>query len=465
MNDSYDLIVIGAGPGGYPAAMEAADWGKTVAVIDKSAPGGTCLNCGCIPMKTLLHTSQLYREAHEAEKIGLFETAPGCSIQALSEHRKQIIGTLSDGVLIQFKKRRIEYIQGTARITGEHEVTVTGTTERKLIAAHILIASGSEPARIPVPGLELPGIDTSTTLLERTSLYKSLVIIGGGVIGMEFASLYTDFGIPVTVLEAAPSVLPAMDRETARSLKMILQKRGADIHASAKVAKVEKNGEGLFVCTWSENGEEKRVESEGVLVATGRIPAGTGVCTPETAERLKIERGRIPVDEQYKTAVPGIYAAGDVTGGIQLAHAATAEGLNAVAHMYGKAPVKDLSLIPSCVYTDPEIASVGITEEEAAAQNRETVTGKYLMSANGKSVLSRQERGFVKITADRKTGIILGAQLMCARATDIIGMIELAVGSRITAAGLSSLVMPHPTFCEGIAEAAADCVQRMNQQR
>ncbi|HAH63864.1 MAG TPA: dihydrolipoyl dehydrogenase [Treponema sp.] len=465
MNDSYDLIVIGAGPGGYPAAMEAADWGKTVAVIDKSVPGGTCLNCGCIPMKTLLHTSQMYRESHEAEKIGLFETAPGCSIPALSEHRQQIIGTLSDGVLMQFKKRRIEYIQGTARITGEHEVTVTGTAERRLTAAHILIASGSEPARIPVPGLDLPGIDTSTTLLERTSLYKSLVIIGGGVIGMEFASFYTDFGIPVTVLEAAPSVLPAVDRETARSLKMILQKRGADIHASAKVTKVEKNGEGLFVCTWSESEQEKRVESEGILVATGRTPAGTGVCTPEIAERLKIGRGRIPVDEQFRTAIPGVYAAGDVTGGIQLAHAATAEGLNAVAHMYGKEPVKDLSLIPSCVYTDPEIASVGISGEEADEQNLETVTGKYLMSANGKSVLSRQERGFIKITADRKTGIILGAQLMCARATDMIGMIELAVSRRITAAELSSLVMPHPTFCEGIAEAAADCVQRMNQQR
>lgn len=463
MNDSYDLIVIGAGPGGYPAALEAAGWGKTVAVVDKSALGGTCLNSGCIPMKTLLHTSQLYREAHEAEKIGLFGTAPDCSTAALSEHRKQIIKTLSDGIMMQFKKQGVEYIQGAACITGEHTVTVTGTEELNLTAAHILIACGSEPARIPVPGLDLPGIDTSTTLLERTSLYKSLVIIGGGVIGMEFASLYTDFGISVTVLEAAPSVLPALDRETARSLKMILQKRGADIHTSAKVTKVEKNNDGLFVCTWNENEQEKTAVSEGLLVATGRTPAGKCVCTPEMAERLKIERGRIPVDEQFRTALPGIYAAGDVTGGIQLAHAATAEGLNAAAYMYGKPAVKDVSLIPSCVYTDPEIACIGMTEAEAAAQNRECVTGKYLMSANGKSVLSQQERGFIKITADRKTGIILGAQLMCARATDMTGMLELAVDRNLTAENLARLVLPHPTFCEGIAEAAVDCVQRMNR--
>jgi dihydrolipoamide dehydrogenase len=463
VNDSYDLIVIGAGPGGYPAALEAAGWGKTVAVVDKDAPGGTCLNSGCIPMKTLLHTSQLYREIHEAQKTGLFGNVPDCSTPALSEHRKQIIKTLSDGILMQFKKQGVVYISGTACITDAHTVSVKGTEELNLTAAHILIACGSEPAHIPVPGLDLPGIDTSTTLLERTSLYKSLVIIGGGVIGMEFASLYTDFGIPVTILEAAPSILPAMDRETARSLKMILQKRGADIHASAKVTKVEKSNNGLFVCTWNENEQEKTAVSEGILVATGRTPAGKRVCTPEMAERLKIERGRIPADEQFRTALPGIYAAGDITGGIQLAHAATAEGLNAVAYMYGKVPVKDLSRIPSCVYTDPEIACVGITEAEAAVQNRETVTGKYLMSSNGKSVLSMQERGFIKITADRKTGIILGAQLMCARATDMIGMLELAVDRHLTAENLAGLVLPHPTFCEGITEAAADCILRMKQ--
>ena len=262
MNDSYDLIVIGAGPGGYPSALEAAGWGKTVAVIDKNTPGGTCLNSGCIPMKTLLHTSQMYREVHEAGKNGLFETAPDCSMAALSEHRKQIIKTLSDGIMMQFKKRGVDYIPGTASITGEHTVAVQGTAELNLTAENILIACGSEPARIPVPGLDLPGIDTSTTLLERTSLYKSLVIIGGGVIGMEFASLYTDFGIPVTVLEAAPSILPALDQETARSLKMILQKRGADIHMSAKVTKVEKDSSGMFVCTWNENEQEKTAASE-----------------------------------------------------------------------------------------------------------------------------------------------------------------------------------------------------------
>lgn len=456
MNSYYDLIVIGAGPGGYPAAIAAAKLGKTVAVIDRNAPGGTCLNTGCIPMKTLLHTSQLYREVCAAEETGLSGETLACDMDILSRHREQIIRTLSEGILTQFKKYGITFISGSAQITGEQEVSISGADTQKLSGKNILIAAGSESSRLPVPGLDLPGIDTSTTLLARSTLYKSLVIIGGGVIGMEFASLYTDFGIPVTILEAADSILPNMDKETARNLKMILQKRGGEIHTAAKVCKVEQSS-GQYICTYREGDQEKMVVSEGILVAAGRSAVGNGVCTPEFANLLGIKKGCIPVDGQFRTAVPGIYAVGDVTGTIQLAHAASAAGLNAVSYMYGIPPVKDMSLIPACVYTDPEIASVGMSENDAAAAGKETVTGKYIMSLNGKSVLSQQERGFIKIIAERGSGYIIGARLMCARATDMISMLQLAISRHVTVEELASLVLPHPTFSEGIAEAAAEC--------
>lgn len=474
---TYDLAVIGAGPGGYPAALEAAKLGKKVVVIDKAAAGGTCLNCGCIPMKTLLHTAELYRETHALLENGRFGGSVVCNGERLSEQRAAVIKSLADGILFQFKKAGVSFISGTAKVTGKNEVTLMNG--EKIAADHILIAAGSEPARIPVPGLELPGIDNSMTLLERTTVYQSLVIIGGGVIGVEFASYYTDFGVPVTILESLPSILSNMETEISRSIKMILTKRGADIHANATVCKVERTAAGLFVTTYREGEVEKTVMSEGVLVATGRKALGESVCSPEMASLLKVERGKIPVDENFETAVKGLYAVGDVLGKIQLAHVATAQGLNAVHHMFIKnamnaedlmdeknnsqAFYKQTNLIPSCVYTDPEIACIGMTEADAIALKRDVVVGKYLMSLNGKSVLSEQERGFIKVIADKKSGIVLGGELLCARATDMIGMIELAVNNSITVKEMAQLVLPHPTFCEGIGEAASECIERMNK--
>jgi dihydrolipoamide dehydrogenase len=474
---TYDLAVIGAGPGGYPAALEAAKLGKKVVVVDKATAGGTCLNCGCIPMKTLLHTAELYRETHAFLKHERFSGSVVCNDERLSEQRKTVIKSLVDGILFQFKKAGVLFISGIAQVTGEKEVSIVNG--ENISAEHILIAAGSEPARIPVPGLELPGIDNSTTLLEKTAVYKSLVIIGGGVIGVEFASYYTDFGVPVTILESLPSILPNMETEISRSIKMILTKRGADIHANATVCKVEKTEDGSFVTTYREGEVEKKVMSEGVLVATGRKALGESVCSPAMASLLKVEKGRIPVDENFETAVKGLYAVGDVIGKIQLAHVATAQGLNAVHHMFAKDAMttnklinvgnnslmfyKQTNLIPSCVYTDPEIACVGMTEADAIALKRDVVVGKYLMSFNGKSVLSEQERGFIKVIADKKSGVVLGGELLCARATDMIGMIELAVNNSITVNEMVQLVLPHPTFCEGIGEAALDCIERMTK--
>ena len=271
---------------------------------------------------------------------------------------------------------------------------------------------------------------------------------------MEFASFYSDLGKKVTVLEAMDRILPGMDREISQNLKMILKKRGVDIHTKASVTRVERMEEGGFVCYYEEKGQAFSASAKGLLAAVGRRADGESVWSGQLLGPSGTERGRIPVDENYRTRIPGIYAVGDVTGGIQLAHAATAEGLLALDHMEGREPSIDRRVIPSCVYTDPEIACAGLTCEEAKASGVPVKTAKYIMSLNGKSVLSGQERGFIRLVAREDNEKIVGAQLMCARATDMIGELALAISRGITAGELAGVIHPHPTFGEGIGEAA-----------
>lgn len=470
MEMQYDLIVIGAGPGGYPAAIRAAQDGKKVAVVEKRELGGTCLNSGCIPMKTLLHSSGLFREMRETSKEGIRVTDARIDRAALYKRQEEVIQTLQEGIALQFKKNKITLYQGSAVITEENCVTVTseadGQTSR-LTARHILIAAGSEPAMLPIPGISSPGIESSAGLLSGERLYDHLLIIGGGVIGMEFAQFYSDLGKKATVLEAMDRILPGMDKEISQNLKMILKKRGVDIHTKATVTRVEKGEQGGWLCYYKEGadpeqtGQEARISADGLLAAVGRRACGEGVFSPEMEIRAGVEKGKIPVDENCRTRIPGIYAAGDVTGGIQLAHAATAQGLVALDHMEDRRPSRNLQVIPSCVYTDPEIACAGITADEAKAAGLSVKTGKYIMSLNGKSLLSGQERGFIKLVAEEGTGRLLGAQLMCARATDMIGVPALAITTGRTVWELAAAVMPHPTFGEGIGEAAQELCRGM----
>ncbi|MFR8336742.1 MAG: dihydrolipoyl dehydrogenase family protein [Eisenbergiella massiliensis] len=344
---------------------------------------------------------------------------------------------------------------GTGRILEKEKVLVTtGKEEILLTAPRILIAAGAKTAVPPIPGIDLPGVEDSAGLLARQEPYDSLIIIGGGVIGMEFASFYSDLGKKVTVLEAMDRILPGMDREISQNLKMILKKRGVDIHTKASVTRVERMEEGGFVCYYEEKGQALSASAKGLLAAVGRRADGESVWSGQLLGPSGTERGRIPVDENYRTRIPGIYAVGDVTGGIQLAHAATAEGLLALDHMEGREPSIDRRVIPSCVYTDPEIACAGLTCEEAKASGVPVKTAKYIMSLNGKSVLSGQERGFIRLVAREDNEKIVGAQLMCARATDMIGELALAISRGITAGELAGVIHPHPTFGEGIGEAA-----------
>ena len=453
----YQLIVIGAGPGGYEAAIRAAQLGLTTALIERRDVGGTCLNRGCIPTKAMLHSAQLYREAANFELFGLHTENTSFDWAKVHQRKNDVVVKLRTGIEQLIKANKIDFFNNSASILGKNDVQLDqGEVIR---GENILIATGSVPARPPIPGLDLPNVVTSDELLDdphftqADSLAKEILIIGGGVIGVEFASVFSSFGCHFTIVEAMERILPTMDREISQSLNMVLKKRGVSIHTGAMVEKLEQDENGL-VCHFTEKGKAQAVPAQQVLVAIGRRPNTQGLF----AEGFEVacERGRIVTDENFRTSVDSIYAIGDVTSKIQLAHMASAQGICAVHTIAGQKPPIDLRYVPGCIYTDPEIASVGITEDEAKQQGIPVKKGKFLMTGNGRSLIDEQERGFIKMLAHQETDVILGAQLMCSRATDIVAELATAIVNGLTCAQLAGVIRPHPTFCEGVTEAVED---------
>ena len=449
--NKYDLIVIGAGPGGYEAAFEAADLGMKTALIEKEELGGTCLNHGCIPTKSLLHAAELYRRMGEAASLGL--TAEGITFDPvkMQARKRDVILQLRRGIEATAKKKKVDLIRGFGTVCKEGLVSVhnaEGKTE--LQAQKILLATGSRPVKPPIPGLDLPGVLTSDELLESERRIDRLVIIGGGVIGVEFAALYQSLGTKVTVLEAMPQLLPNLDRELAQSLKLLMKKRGIAVCTGARVTAVRPREEGGLICEYQTDRNET-ADADVVLVCVGRRPYTDGLFAEDYCPET--ERGRILVNERYETSLPNLYAIGDVIGGVMLAHAAVAEGRNAVRHMAGTSVAADTKWIPSCIYTEPEIACVGFTQEEAAAAGISADSRKVLMGANGKSVLTGAERGYIRVVYEKEKGTLLGAQMMCERATDLISEFTQALSLGLTAADLELVIRPHPTFSEAITDA------------
>lgn len=447
--DKFDLAIIGAGPAGYEAADFAARHGLKTVIIEKDNLGGTCLNSGCIPTKTLLHTADLYHEVKmQAEKIGLSYNNFTFDMAKMQQRKEEVLNTLRDGIAKLMKMRKVTVIKGTGTIIGEHEISITGEGNTQTVTADkILLTTGSVPAVPPIEGAQYAV--TSDELLNSNKAYDELIIIGGGVIGIEFASLYTALGRKVTIIEALDRILANMDKEFAQSLKMMLTKDGAQIHVKSMVSKIEKQ-DGKYICHYTEKDNRQTAQADCVLMAVGRRPYSANLFG--AGFTVETDRGKIKVNEFYQTSVPNIYAAGDVIGGIQLAHTATAEAINAVCHMLGRQPVYDTALIPSCVYTVPEIASVGMTADEAKKLGKKVIALKYAMGANGKTVLSLQERSFIKVIAEPETEKILGAQLMCARATDMISQFTQAIANDLTLKDMGKVIYPHPTFSEAIGK-------------
>ena len=449
----YQLIVIGAGPGGYTAALRAAALGLRTAVVECRQVGGTCLNRGCIPTKTLLHASQVYRDAVDGASMGVHAANATFDMGEIFAYKRGVSEKLRNGIHGLLKSAKVDLIEGVGRIAapGQVDVTAADGAVSRYTTERILIATGSVNVRPPIPGLDLPGVMTSDELLEGCDrLYDSLVIIGGGVIGVEFATFYRNLGCAVTLVEGMDRLLPNMDRELGQNLQQIMKKQGVEVLTNAMVQSLEQTESGLAVHVL-QKGAEKTVTGEKVLCAIGRRAYWDGVfaegMNPET-------RGKsLKVDENFQTSIPGVYAIGDASSAVQLAHVAAAQGTACVERMCGVADHIDLNVIPSCIYSTPEIAVVGITEAEAKEQGIPAVVGKCTMFGNARTVIEDPGRCFMKIVAHAETHEILGASLMCQHASDMISQISAAMVNHQTAEELRRVMRPHPSFEEAMTEA------------
>ena len=441
----FDLVVVGAGVGGYPSAIQAARLGAKVAIVEQGAWGGTCLNLGCIPTKALIHGVEVLKTVREAGAFGV-RVPDGVELDwgALQERKSKVVGGLTNGVQTLLKANGVEMVTGRGRLVGAGRVTVDG---RDLSARAVVLAPGSAPARPPFPGAEL-GL-TSDDLLAVDHVPSSLVVIGGGVVGMEFASLFNLLGTDVTVVEMLDQLVTPVEPAIASRFQQLLQRRGIKFHLSTSVEAVE-GGPGAFRVRFG--GES--CEADTVLVATGRRPTTADMGLEEAG--VTLERGAIRVDQHLRTSLEGVYAVGDATMISMLAHTASYQGEVAAVNALGdKRITADYTAIPSCIYTDPEIAFVGLSEAQAKASGQEVRTGTFPFTALGRAQILGETSGQVRLVADQD-GYLLGATIMGPRATDLIAELTLALNQGLTAAEIAHTVHAHPTLPEAVMEAAMD---------
>jgi dihydrolipoamide dehydrogenase len=449
------IVIIGGGPGGYVAAIRAAQLGAEVTLIENMYLGGTCLNVGCIPTKVLLHTTELLDVLkNDAKELGIAISDYHGDWPKLQKRKTKIIKKLVGGVNGLLKNNAITKIMGTAVFVNDHQIKVItqNQDETPIIDFDFaIIATGSKPVIPPIPGSNHPDVITSDTALSLDAVPASLGIIGGGVIGCEFASIYNAFGCKVTIIEMLPEIVANMDRDIVKPLKEKLQKDGVDIFTSTRVESIQKSAAGLAVTTSSQAGE-KIITVEKVLLSVGRKAE---LDTLDLAQAgVETARGTIVVNKKMQTNVPHIYAVGDCNGGVMLAHVASAEGIVAVETIMGKRSQIDFKTIPYCVYTKPELASVGLTEDQARASGYEVKVGNFPMAVNGKAMIMGETTGVVKYVTDAATGEILGLHMAGPRATDLIVEGALAIRLEATVAELMATIHAHPTVGEALMEAA-----------
>lgn len=449
---NYDVAVIGGGPGGYVAAIRAAQLGGRVVLVEKEKLGGVCLNRGCIPTKTLLKSAEKWEELSRCSEFGLRADNIGFDYAAVIERKDKIVMGLRDGIEQLVKGNGITVIRGIAVLAGPQQLEVrTAEGQEKLTAEKIIIATGSVPSTIPVPGQDLPEVISSDQLLALTTVPKSLVVIGAGVVGIEFSAIMKAFGCEITVVEMLPTLLPMADSDVVKRMGLILRKQGIKTLAGAKVTAIEPTAGGVVVTVDTGKGMQQ-LSAEKVLVATGRRPV---------TERLGLgsvgvisDRAGIKVNEYMETNIPGIYAIGDVTGRSMLAHTASAAGIVAAENAMGLRSAMDYSAIPSCIFTTPEIAMVGLTEEQARAQNMDYKASKFNFAANGKAVTMGETEGLVKIIAEAASGKVLGMHILGPHASDLIMEGALAIRNGLTAKDIAHTIHPHPSLSETVMESA-----------
>ena len=447
MADSFDVLVIGGGPGGYVAALRAAQLGAKTAVVERDRVGGTCLVRGCIPTKALLQSAELYTLAKAGAPFGVVADKLGVDWSAALGRKTEVVDKLVKGVEGLLKAGGVSLVRGTASLAGKGAVDVSG---ERLQAKDIVIATGSAVARIPLKGAELT-ID-SDQILELKEIPGRLAVIGGGVVGMEFAAMFAALGTKVTVLEMLPQVLPMVDSDLVAVYTKHLAGLGGDVHTNAKVEEIAKRNGALQV-RFSTGGEGGSVEADQVLLAVGRVPYTQGLKAEKAG--VKLERGRVVVDEHLHTTAEGVWAIGDVIGGIMLAHVASYEGVLAVENIVGYADrTPDYHAAPNCIYTDPEIAHVGLGEQEAKEKGLDVKVGRFPFTASARALTLGQPEGFVKVVAEASTGRLLGAHIIGPRATDLIAEATLAVQNGLTLEQIDLTIHAHPTLPESLMEAA-----------
>ena len=451
VDSKYDVVVIGAGPGGYPAAIRAAQRGAKVAIVEKEKVGGTCLNWGCIPTKTLLASTELIALAREAEKFGVKIGAIEADWTAIQERKQNVTDTLVGGILQLLKANKIDLIEGLGTITTDKKVAVkTADGDIVLEAGKIIIATGSDPAELPTFDFSQPSVMTSTDALALTSVPKKLIIVGSGVIGSEFACIFSTLGTEIVMVELMDRMLPTEDSRIAKQMKSSFRKEGVEVKTQTTVAKVlEYREDGIKV----ELSSGETLEADKLLVSIGRKFNSDGLGLKELGVDMD-ERGRIIADQQMETSVDGIYAIGDVVGGILLAHTATFEGLVAAENATGGRALMDYSVVPACIFTTPEIGSVGMNTDRAAEQGIDVKVSRFSFGALGKAMAMGEDRGFVQLVIDSKTDKILGAQIMGPHASDLIHEVAVAMKLGATSADIGNTIHAHPSLPEAIMEAA-----------
>jgi dihydrolipoamide dehydrogenase len=454
---SYDLIIIGTGPGGYVCAIRAAQLGLKVAVVEKrKTHGGTCLNVGCIPSKAMLFASEMFEEAgHGFEALGIQVSKPRLDLKGMMKHKQETVDANVNGVAFLLKKNKVDAFHGLGTILGAGKVQVKADdgTMQVLETRNIVIATGSEPANLPGITIDETVVVTSTGALALGKVPGKLLIIGAGVIGLELGSVWGRLGAQITVVEYLDRILPGMDTEVAKAFQRILQKQGMAFHLSSKVTKVERGKGGCKVSVEPAAGGEATVmEADVVLVAVGRRPNTDGLGLD--AAGVAMERGRITIGHHYETNVPGVYAIGDVVKGPMLAHKAEDEGVAIAEILAGKAGHVNYDVIPGVVYTMPEVASVGHTEEELTAAGVAYKSGKFPFTANGRARAMRRSEGFVKVLADAATDRVLGVHIIGPNAGDLIHECAVLMEFGGSSEDLARTCHAHPTLSEAVKEAA-----------
>jgi dihydrolipoamide dehydrogenase len=458
-NETFDLVVIGAGPGGYVAAIRAAQLGMKVAVVEKNATrGGTCLNVGCIPSKALLQSSHLFEETgHDLAQHGIVVGAPTLDFAQLMKRKAEVVGATTKGIEFLFKKNKITWLQGTGRIEAAGSVAVLGpdgTVKDTVATRNILIAAGSEVTPLPGVVIDEKKIVSSTGALEFTEVPRRLVVVGAGIIGLELGSVWRRLGSEVTVVEFLDRICPGIDDEITKFFQRALAKQGLKFKLGSKVTKAETTGAGVTLTVEpSKGGAAETLEADIVLVAIGRRPYVAGLGLDKAGVKLT-DRGRIAVDAHFQTSVPGIYAIGDVIDGPMLAHKASEDGIACAETLAGQKGHVNWDLVPSVVYTQPEVAWVGKTEEQLKAAGVAYKVGKYPFTADPRSRANAATEGFVKVLSDKATDRVLGVHIFGAEAGTMIGEAGLAMEFAASAEDIGRVCHAHPTVNEAMKEAA-----------